>query len=70
MRYRINGHHAHAAAVVTDHTVLFTVVLSLLLGIVLVRLSLYGRQRWLTFWAASLVLASLIYLVATWLGYQ
>ncbi len=48
---------------------LFTVLLSLLIGIVLVHLGLKGRQRWVAFWGATLVLAALVYLVAMWLGY-
>ena len=66
MRYSIYGHHPHTA--VTDHMVLFTVALSLLIGVVLARLGMYGRQRWLTFWGGSLVLAALIYLMVIWLG--
>jgi len=48
--------------------VLFTVALSLLIGVVLVRLGIYGRQRWLSFWGGSLVLAALVYLLVIWLG--
>jgi len=69
MRYRIGDSVTHPGITATEHMVLFTVVLSLAIGVVLFGLSLYGRQRWLTFWSASLVLAALIYLVAMLLGY-
>ncbi|MHB8346293.1 MAG: hypothetical protein ACYDHM_03755 [Acidiferrobacterales bacterium] len=69
MRHRIYGNSSGIGPAISDHMVLFTVVLSLLIGAVLVRLGMYGRQRWLVFWGASLVLAALIYIVAMWLGY-
>ncbi len=69
MRYRIYEKSPHTGPAISDHTVLFTVVLSLLIGAVLVRLGMYGRQRWLVFWGASLVLVAMIYIVAMWLGY-
>ncbi|HKJ07475.1 MAG TPA: hypothetical protein VKA76_00150 [Gammaproteobacteria bacterium] len=50
--------------------ILFTAVLSLLIGVVLFVLGRRGRQRWLAFWGGSLVAASVIYLIAAAAGYR
>ncbi|MGA7799586.1 MAG: hypothetical protein WCC36_02150 [Gammaproteobacteria bacterium] len=50
--------------------ILFTAMLSLLIGVVLFVLGRRGRQRWLAFWGGSLVLASVIYLLAAAAGYR
>lgn len=69
MRYRIGDTPAHPGFAGTGHMVVFTVVLSLAIGVILFGLSMRGRQRWLMFWSGSLVLVSLIYLAAILLGY-
>ncbi|MDA8364065.1 MAG: hypothetical protein M0Z84_09675 [Gammaproteobacteria bacterium] len=69
MRYRINGPHPGVDAAGSGHMMLFTVLLSLLIGAILVGLGRRGRQRWVVFWGGTLVLAALIYLVAVWVGY-
>ena len=69
MRYRIGATPAHPEITSTDHMLVLTAVLGLLIGVVLFVLARYGRQGWLAFWGGSLVLASLIYLAALYLGY-
>ena len=69
MRYRSGGSGPRSAAVSQHYMVVFTVLMSLLIGVVLVRLGMYGRQRWLVFWGGTLVIAALAYLAAVWLGF-
>lgn len=47
---------------------LFTVVIGLLVGVILVVLGLKGRQIWLVFWGGGLVIASILYIAAHLLG--
>ncbi len=69
MRYRIGTLPGESGTASTDHMLLFTVVIGLLIGLVLVFLGRQGRQLWLVFWGGTLVVAALIYLGATVLGY-
>ncbi len=68
MRYRIGHSPAHPGLASSNHVLLFTAVLSLVIGAILLRLSMYGRQRWLIFWSGSLILVSLIFLIAMLVG--
>lgn len=70
MRYRIGDSPAHPGITGTEHMILFTAVLSLLIGVVLFVLGRRGRQRWLAFWGGSLVMASVVYLIAAAAGYR
>jgi hypothetical protein len=45
-----------------------TVSYALLLGIGMVAVGRWARQRWLAFWGVTLVLASAAFLIATALG--
>jgi uncharacterized membrane protein affecting hemolysin expression len=60
MRYRIG--ETPASGTSTDDMLLFTVVISLIVGIVLTWLARRGRQRWLSAWSIGLILVSIAYL--------
>jgi len=64
MRYRIGQDPAdlQGQAVGEDGLTVFTAVFGLLTGIGFVIAAIKGRQHWLLFWGAGLVLASLAYL--------
>ena len=62
MRYRDGHDPALSAWGTTDEVLLFTVVLSLFIGVALVWLGRKGRQMWLVFWSGGLVIASIAYL--------
>lgn len=47
----------------TDDFVALTVWLTLLIGIAFVVGGVYGRQRWLTIWGATTLLACAVYFV-------
>ena len=61
MRYRI-GAEPGSGAQATDDMLLFTMVISLIIGIVLIWLARRGRQMWLMAWSVGLVLASVAYM--------
>ena len=61
MRYRI-GAEPGSGAQATDDMLLFTVVISLIIGVVLAWLARRGRQMWLLVWSVGLVLASVVYM--------
>ena len=61
MRYRI-GAEPGSGAQATDDMLLFTVVISLIIGVVLVWLARRGRQMWLLVWSVGLVVASVVYM--------
>lgn len=64
MRYRIGQDPTNTAtqAVGEDGLTIFTALFGLLAGIGFVYAAVKGRQWWLLFWGAGLVLASLAYL--------
>lgn len=64
MRYRDSGEPLplYSEASSMNDMVLFTVVLSLFIGIILTALGWKGRQMWLTVWAAGLVVCSVLYI--------
>lgn len=68
MRYRVGEEAGHAALNATDHTLMLTAVLGLLIGVVLVWLGRKGRQFWLTSWSWGLIACSLLY--AGWMLYS
>jgi len=61
MRYRIGADPASGAQA-TDDMLLFTMVISLIIGFVLMWLARHGRQMWLMAWSVGLVLASVAYM--------
>lgn len=61
MRYRI-GADPTSGAQATDDMLLFTVIISLIIGFVLMWLARHGRQMWLMAWSVGLVLASVAYM--------
>lgn len=67
MRYRSTEDAASAALNSTDHTLLFTAVLSFFIGIVLVWAGRKGRQMYLEVWSWGLIVASIAY--GGWLLY-
>jgi hypothetical protein len=48
---------------------MFTVVIGLLVGVLLVGLGIHGRQIWLIFWGGGLVVVSVAYIAAALLGF-
>lgn len=64
MRYRIGQEpiNSQGQPVGEGGLTIFTAVFSLLTGVGFVVAGVKGRQRWLIFWGAGLVLASLAYL--------
>ena len=61
MRYRVGADPASGAQA-TDDMLLFTMVISLIIGVVLMWLARHGRQMWLMAWSVGLVLASIAYM--------
>ena len=61
MRYRVGADPASGAQA-TDDMLLFTMVISLIIGFVLMWLARHGRQMWLMAWSVGLVLASVAYM--------
>lgn len=61
MRYRIGADPASGAQA-TDDMLLFTMIISLIIGFVLMWLARHGRQMWLMAWSVGLVLASVTYM--------
>ena len=61
MRYRI-GDDPTSGATVTDDMLLFTVVLAIVVGVLLIWLARHGRQMWLFYWSIGLVLSSIAYI--------
>ena len=60
MRYRIGEDPAQAALNSTDHTMILTLFLGVVIGIVLAWLGHRGRQWWLVSWSYGLVVVSVI----------
>ena len=46
---------------------MFTALLSILIGAILVWLGRRGKQMWLTVWSGGLIVASIVFLVYNWL---
>lgn len=61
MRYRVGADPASGAQA-TDDMLLFTMVISLIIGVVLMWLARHGRQMWLMAWSVGLVVASVVYM--------
>ena len=60
MRNRTGSDPASGASA-TDDMLLFTVIIGLVVGIVLIWLARKGRQMWLLAWSVGLVLVSIVY---------
>lgn len=69
MRYRIGTELPPPGTPSTDHALYLEAGLGLIVGIILVLVGRYGRQRWLLVWGATLVLASGTYISALLLGW-
>ena len=67
MRYREDGLPIDQTLATADDMYMFTVVLGLAIGVILTWLGVKGRQIWLTFWSAGLIVASIAYIV--WVGW-
>jgi len=68
MRYRVGEDPANAALNSTDHSLMLSVVLSLIIGIVLVWMGHKGKQFWLTSWSYGLIVCSVLY--GAWIIYD
>lgn len=64
MRYRIgeDPENMQGQPVGEDGLTIFTAVFGLITGIIFVIAGIKGRQRWMQFWGAGLILSSLAYL--------
>jgi len=73
MRYRIGenieGLTDNLGEPVGDGLVTFSAILGVIMGIGFVVAGLRGKQIWLAFWGAGLVLSSIAYLAAGLFGY-
>ena len=70
MRYRIGEDPNIDAYGSTDEVVVFTALLSIFIGAILVWLGRRGKQMWLTVWSGGLIVASIVFLVYNWLDEQ
>ena len=59
MRYRIGEEASQAALNSTDYTMLFTLAISVVIGVLLVWMGRRGKQLWLLVWGGGLVVCSL-----------
>ncbi len=69
MRYRIGEDMQAVAEPVQDGLISFSALLGLIMGIGFVVAGWRGRQFWLLSWGAGLVVASILYLTAEYMGY-
>ena len=69
MRYRIGEDSLQIAQPVSNGLVTFSALLGLLMGLGFVVAGLRAKQIWLAGWGAGLVLASVLYLVAKFMGF-
>jgi len=67
MRYRLGEDPSIAAYGSTPEWLWFTVVISLIIGVILSWLSWRGKQRWLLVWSVGLIISSLVYGGYEWL---
>lgn len=65
MRYRETTQPGQPAAGVSPGMMAGTAGYTLLLGIAFVLFGLRGRQRWIAFWGATMVIAGVAYMLAT-----
>lgn len=68
MRYRIDPITGEMGAPASHEAIVVTVVFTLLIGIGLCCLGIWGRQPWIVVMAGVLVILSVIYLAAMVLG--
>jgi len=66
VRYKIDQTPGMPVAETSPDILLFTIVLSLFIGIGLLVIGKRGGQLWLTVWSAGLILCSVAYLVWHW----
>ncbi len=59
----------YAEAGTLQDMLLFTVVLALFIGVILLWLGRHGRVMWLTVWSAGLIVSSILYIGADLMGY-
>ena len=62
MRYRVGQDAAEQAAHTggTEATLLFTVILGLIFGFILLWLGIKGKQIWLSTWSVGLIVVSIL----------
>ena len=68
MRYQEHGHTESLPTGVNPGMMAGTAGYTLLLGVAFVYFGLRGRQRWIAFWGATMVIAGMAYLIALLLG--
>ena len=68
MRYRLLADGTTAPVQSTGNIVELTVWLTLICGLVLLGMGLYGKQRWLQFWGGLTLLCVAVYFMRGVLG--
>ena len=63
MRYRREDMPADPSLATTDDIYLFTLVFSIIIGVLLTWLAIKGRQVWLAVWSAGLIVAAVSTLI-------
>lgn len=58
MRYRREDMPADPSLATTDDIYLFTLIISIIMGILLTWAGIKGRQVWLAVWSAGLIIAA------------
>jgi hypothetical protein len=67
LRYRIGEDPATASGYAgTESVLIFTLFLSIIIGVILLWMGLRGRQLWLWTWSAGLIVISIITLFWMW----
>lgn len=69
MRYKDTGDILNLGQPVGDDLLVFTVAISIIIGIGFIIAGRKGRQRWMITWGTGLVFASCSYVVFSLLGY-
>jgi hypothetical protein len=59
MRYRREDMPADPSLATTDDIYLFTLIFSIVIGVLLTWVGIKGRQVWLALWSAGLVVAAI-----------
>lgn len=56
--------------IIGNNVLLFTAVIGLVIGIIFILGGRYGKQLWIVFWGAGLVIVSVVYIIYMLLGYR
>ncbi len=74
MRYRkenyMNQYDGVIEPIIGNDVLMVTAVIGLLIGLIFVFGGRFGKQLWIVFWGAGLVLVSIAYIIYMLLGYK